>query len=69
MKTQRNEDKDQKPTRLLDRKALGERHPALQNKWRVDYLIRKRAIPLVRVGRLIFFDEIEIDEWVANHKI
>jgi hypothetical protein len=69
VKRQSSANNGQQQSRLLDRKALGERHPALQNRWRADWLIRKRGIPMVRVGRLIFFDEVEIEEWIANHKI
>lgn len=55
--------------RLIDKKTLCELHPAF-NKWTLEYLIRTRRIPIVRVGgRRVFFDEIEIAEWISKHII
>ncbi len=55
--------------RLLDRKSLGELHPALASKWRVDWLVRTRKIPVVRIGRAIFFDQVEIEAWISKNSI
>jgi excisionase family DNA binding protein len=30
-------------------------------------LVFRRAIPVVRVGRRIFFDRLRLDEWIADH--
>lgn len=60
---------NEKQSRLLDKKALGELHPALKNKYRVDYLVRIRAIPIIAIRRRIYFDEVEIQKWIENHKI
>lgn len=68
MKINRSENKEEH-SRLLDRKALGELHPALKNGYRVDYLVRIRSLPVVKIGRSIFFDEIEILNWIEDHKI
>lgn len=35
-----------------------EQHPALNNKWRIDYLIRTRQIPLMRMGYLSIMKRI-----------
>lgn len=58
-----------KHRRLIDRKCLGQIHPALASKWRVDWLIRTRKIPIVRIGRSIFFDQSEIEAWIEGQKI
>jgi len=47
-------------TRLIDRKTLGEMHPALKSKWRVDYLIRMRRLPFLKLGKNIYFNEASI---------
>ena len=46
-----------------------ERHPALNSKWTLEWLIRTRQIPIVKIGRRIYFDEIEIKKWIENHAI
>ena len=54
-------------SRLIGRKELGERHPFLSNKWRVNYLIRTGQLPVVRLSkRAIAFDEAEIDRWIRE---
>lgn len=68
MKINRIENKEEH-SRLLDREALGNLHPALKNRWRVDWLVRMRKIPIVRIGKSIFFDEMEILNWIENQKI
>lgn len=55
-------------TRLIDRKELIKRHPALgAKKYRLDWLIRTRTIPVVVVGRHVFFNEAERDNWVRKN--
>jgi len=56
--------------RLIGKKELGEKHPYLNNKWRVNYLVRAGLIPVVRVGAgrgRIAFDEAAIDIWIEEH--
>lgn len=52
--------------RLIDRKMLGEKHPYLKNRWRLNYLIRTGKIPVVRVGNRIAFEETAIDQWIEE---
>lgn len=54
-------------SRLIDKKALGQLHPALAKAGRVEYLIRTRGIPIVRFGKLIFFDEPVIQKWIQEN--
>ena len=58
-----------KQTSLIDRKLLGVLHPALKDKWRLDWLIRTRKIPIVKIGRRVYFDEPKIKDWIEKHKI
>ena len=58
--------------KLIDRKELIRRHPALgARKHRLNWLIRSCQIPMVRVSaRIIFFDEAAIENWIEkNEKI
>jgi len=52
--------------RLIDKKELGEKHPYLNNQWRLNYLIRTGQIPIVRVGKRIAFEESAIDQWIEE---
>jgi Helix-turn-helix domain len=54
-------------TRLIDKKELGEKHPYLANRWRLNYLVRTGQIPVVRVGKRIAFNEAEIDRWIEEN--
>ena len=54
--------------RLWDLNMLLENYPALKP-WGVRWLIRKRRIPLVKLGRRIYFDPIEIETWIESQKI
>ena len=56
-------------TKLIDKKILMELHPALSNKWTVEWLIRTRQIPIVRIGRRVYFDEVEIEKWIKKRKV
>lgn len=56
-------------SKLLDKKAPGEIHPALKNRWRLEWLIRTRRIPIIRIGKLIFFDEADIAKWIDENRI
>ena len=55
-------------TRLIDRKVLGELHPALKSKWRLDYLIRMKIVPFVRFRRRIYFNEASIAKWIEENE-
>lgn len=57
-------------TKLIDREELIKKHPALgQRKYRLDWLIRSRKIPVISVGRRIYFDEFKIEDWIRNQQI
>jgi len=60
--------KETETKKLIDRKELIRRHPALgARKGRLDWLIRSRQIPMVRISaRQIFFDEIAITNWIEK---
>ncbi len=53
---------------LLDLHQLVEKYPALKI-WGVRWLIRNRRIPIVRIGRRIFFDPQDVSTWIDEHKI
>jgi len=46
-----------------------ERHPALDHKWKLEWLIRTRQIPIVKIGRRVYFDELEIEQWINKRKV
>ena len=55
--------------RLISKKELGDKHPFLSNKWRLNHLIRSGQIPIVRIGKgkgTIAFDEAAIDKWIEE---
>lgn len=60
---------------LIDRNELLKLFPALRGRgknprYRVDWLVRQRAIPFIRIGkRSIFFDPEKIREWIKKHEI
>ncbi len=55
---------------LIDRKQLIELYPALgAKKYRLDWLIRSRQIPIVKQNRSIFFNPRTIDEWIKQNEI
>ncbi len=61
--------------KLVDRKELLQLFPALtgrgkNSKWRIDWLIRRRAIPIVKLGtRSIYFDVEQIRKWIEKNSI
>lgn len=60
--------------RLIDSHELLRRYPALAAKgknkfYRLQWLTRSRAIPLVKIGRRIYFDPHDIDSWLESQKI
>lgn len=59
---------------LIDSQELLRRYPALKSKgknpfYRLQWLTRSRAIPLVKIRRRIYFDPAEIDAWIESQKI
>jgi len=55
---------------LIDRRELIERYPAFgAKKYRLDWLIRRRAIPLIRINRNIYFNPKRIDEFLRQNEI
>ncbi|NIQ15720.1 MAG: hypothetical protein GTO02_15370 [Candidatus Dadabacteria bacterium] len=55
-------------TRLIDKNELMTLHPALKG-YRLDWLIRTRKIPIIKIGNRNYFNEFEIHEWIKKHKI
>jgi len=53
---------------LIDKNELLERCPAL-SKWSLEYLCRHRRIPLVKLGKRIYFDPEDIEQWISENKI
>lgn len=37
--------------------------------WGLRWLIRTRAIPIVRIGRKIYFDPEDLKKWIEENKI
>ena len=59
-----------KERKLIDRTELVRKHPALGKKrYRLDWLVRERKIPCVKIGRRVYFDEAEIDGWLESQRI
>ena len=55
---------------LIDRKELIGRYPAFgAKKYRLDWLIRTRQLPIVKKNRSIFFNPRRIDEWIKENEI
>lgn len=55
---------------LIDRKQLIELYPALgAKKYRLDWLIRSRQIPIIKQNRNIFFNPKAINEWIKKNEI
>ena len=55
---------------LIGRKELLKICPALgERKYRLDWLIRTRQIPLIRISNRNYFDEVEIQKWIDEHSI
>ena len=55
---------------LIDRNQLFEKYPALgAKKYRLDWLIRSRQIPILKIGRSIYFNPNEIDKWIQENQV
>ena len=53
---------------LIDKKQFLDRYPGI-SKWGLDWLIRNRRIPIVKISKRIYFSVHDIDEWIEKHKI
>lgn len=56
-------------SRLINKKEVMEKHPALNKKWRIDWLIRSRQIPIVKIGRRVYFEEEALSHWIEKNSI
>jgi len=55
---------------LIDRNQLFEKYPALgAKKYRLDWLIRTRQIPIVKKNKSVFFNPRSIDEWIRDNEL
>ena len=60
--------------RLIDREELLELYPALASKgknkyYRLQWLTRSRQIPVIKIGRRLYYDPEDINEWIEGKKI
>jgi len=53
---------------LIGKKELLECCPAF-SKWGLEWLIRNRRIPLIKIGNRIYFDPRDIENWLDSNKI
>jgi len=53
---------------LVDKNGLLNLYPVF-SKWSLEWLIRNRRIPIVKIGRRIFFDTKDIKNWIDEKKI
>jgi len=54
---------------LIDKKQLLELCPGL-TQWSLEWLIRTRQIPIVRIGKKrIYFNPDEIRNWIESKKV
>jgi hypothetical protein len=60
--------------RLIGREELLRLYPALASKgknkyYRLQWLTRSRQIPVVRIGRRLYYDPIELQSYIESKKI
>ncbi len=48
---------------ILKEKLIG------MNRWKLDYLVRIRKIPIVKIGKRIYFNPEAIDKWILNNSL
>jgi len=53
---------------LVDKNGLLNLYPVF-SKWGLEWLIRNRRIPIVKIGRRIYFDPQDVQNWIDEHKI
>ena len=58
----------QKNDLLVDKTRLLEMYPAF-SKWTINWHIRNRSMPIVKIGRRIYFDPSDIKTWIDSKKI
>jgi len=55
---------------LIDRNELIRRYPALGGKkHRLNWMLRNRSIPCIKINRSIYFNPRKIDEWIRENEI
>ncbi len=60
--------------RLIDREELLRLYPALASKgrnkyYRLQWLTRSRQIPVIKIGRRLYYDPEDIQAWIEGKKI
>jgi hypothetical protein len=60
--------------RLIDREELLKQYPALASKgrnkyYRLQWLTRSRQIPVIKIGRRLYYDPEDIQAWIEGKKI
>ena len=63
-----------KESKLIDREELLKRYPALASKgknkyYRLQWLTRSRQIPVIKLGRRLYYDPREIQAHFESKKI
>lgn len=53
---------------LISKKELLNICPGFK-KYGLDWLIRERKIPIIKIGRRIYFDPNEIRTWINSNKV
>lgn len=53
--------------KLLDFKTVCDRYHF--KPWGLRHRIRLRQIPIVKIGRSIYFDPADLEKWIQDHKI
>ncbi len=60
--------------RLIGPEEFLERYPAFRSKgknplYRLQWLTRSRQVPIVKIGRRIYYDVQEVEAWLESQKI
>ncbi len=60
--------------RHIDREELLKQYPALASKgrnkyYRLQWLTRSRQIPVIKIGRRLYYDPEDIQAWIEGKKI
>jgi len=53
---------------LIDKKGLLAMCPGL-TRWSLEWLIRTRQIPIIKIGKRIYFNPKDIENWIESKKI
>lgn len=54
--------------KLWDIHQLVKNYPCFTH-WGVRYLLRERRIPFVRIGSRLYFDPVDIADWIKEKKV